>query len=206
MITLYGTASSRSLRVSWMLEELGLDYDYQPIALMKGEGRSEHFLAINPGGKVPALRDGDLILTESAAIVTYLGDKAGDRALVPAPGSADRGRCDQWCHFVIGELEQPLWTIAKHTFAIPEQYRVPAVIATAEWEFQRALALVSQVLAKQAYILGDQFSAADILIAHTLLWADFFRQTLDAAGIRDYMARTVARPALQRARDREQAA
>lgn len=203
MTTLYGAPGSRSLRVAWMLEELQLDYDYQRVALMKGEGRSEHYLAINPGGKVPALQDGEITLTESAAIVTWLGDKHRARDLVPEPGSPERGRYDQWCHFAMSELEQPLWTIGKHTFAIPEQYRVKEIFPTAEWEFQCALGLLSKALQDRRYILGDQFSAADILLAQTLLWADAFKQPLEAPGIREYMDRTTDRPALQRAKQKE---
>lgn len=203
MLTLYGSPNTRSLRVAWMLEELSLEWDYHPIALMKGEGRSESFLAVNPGGKVPALRDGDATLTESAAIVTYLGDKYAARELVPEPGTVARGQYDQWCHFAMSELEQPLWTIAKHTFAIPEKYRVPQVIDTASWEFQRALGLLSLGLGDNPYILGDTFSAADILLAHTLLWANAFKQPLDQPGIQDYFERTTRRPALHSARQKE---
>lgn len=203
MLTLYGSPNTRSLRVAWMLEELKLDWDYHPIALMKGEGRSESYLAVNPGGKVPALRDGDTTLTESAAIITYLGDKYSARELVPEPGTVDRGRYDQWCHFAMTELEQPLWTIAKHMFAIPERYRVAAVIDTAAWEFQRALGLLSQGLGDKPFILGSEFSAADILLAHTLLWAEAFKQPLEQAGIGAYLERCKQRPALRSARQKE---
>lgn len=203
MTILYGAPESRSLRVAWMLEELQLEYDYERVALMKGEGRSERYLAINPGGKVPALQDGEVTLTESAAIVTWLGDKHRARDLVPEPGTPDRGRYDQWCHFAMSELEQPLWTIGKHRFAIPEQYRVKDIFPTAEWEFQGALSLLSKALEGREYILGSAFSAADILLAHTLLWADAFKQSLEAPGIREYMARATDRPALVRALERE---
>ena len=74
MITLYGYPNTRSTRAAWALEEVGAVYDHVKIDVSKGEGRSPAFLRINPGGKVPALADGDLLLTESAAIVTYVGD------------------------------------------------------------------------------------------------------------------------------------
>lgn len=204
MITLYGFPNSRSLRVSWLLEELGADYDYQLIDLRSGAGQSPEYLAINPGGKVPALRDGDLVLTESAAIVTYLGDKSANRQLVPEPGTPLRGKYDQWCHFAMCELEQPLWNIAKHKFAIPEQYRVANIVPTADWEFQKALNVLSQGLGDKPYILGDSFSAADILLAHTLFWGKAFEQKIEQPNLLDYIGSIQDRPALQRAREREQ--
>lgn len=203
MLTLYGSPNTRSVRVAWMLAELNLDYEYHAIALMQGEGQSEDYLAINPAGKLPALRDGDTILTESSAIVTYLGDKYGEGDLVPKAGTALRGKYDQWCYFSTCELEQPLWTIAKHKFAIPEEYRVPDIFPTAAWEFQRALQLLGKGLEGQDYILGNDFTAADILLGHTLIWAQAFKQELNVAGIPDYLDRVRNRPALQIARKKE---
>lgn len=206
MITLFGYPQTRSTRVAWMLEELGVDYNVRAIDLMQGEGYSEDYRKVNPAGKIPALRDGDLVLTESAAINTYLGDKFNNRELVPAPGTPERGRYEQWCYFAMCELEQPLWTMGKHRFAIPEQYRVAAVMPTAEWEFQQALALFEKGLGEQPWILGDTFSAADIMLAHTLMWAVGFKQPVAADNLRNYLDRAKARPALQRAVERQQAA
>ena len=205
MITIYGHSHSRSLRVTWMMEELQRDYNYVSIDLMKGEGRTPEYRAINPGGKVPALRDDELLLTESAAIITYLGDKFGNRDLVPAAGTALRGKYDQWCYFAMCELEQPLWTIGKHKFAIPEEYRVKAIFPTAQWEFQQALAVLSQGLGEQDYILGDTFSAADIMLAHTLFWALAFDQAVQQTNLQSYIERIKTRPALLRAEERESA-
>lgn len=204
MITLYGFANSRSLRVAWMLEELGVDYHYEPVDLRKGEGQAPEYQAINPAGKVPTLKDDDFVLTESGAIVSYLGDKFGNRELVPEPGTPLRGKYEQWCHFSMSELEQPLWTIGKHKFALPAEYRVPEIFPTASWEFQKALALLSQGLGDEPFILGEEFSAADIMLSHTLLWATAFKQPLEAENLQRYLERTQARPALQRAREREQ--
>ena len=87
MIKVYGFPNSRSGRVVWALEEAGVDYAYVKVDLFKGEGRRPPYIDINPGGKVPTLIDGDLLLTESAAICTYIGDLFPVSGLVPAPGT-----------------------------------------------------------------------------------------------------------------------
>lgn len=203
MLTLYGYPNTRSIRIGWMLEELEQDYHYQLIDFAKGDIQSPEYLAINPAGKVPALRDEELVLTESAAIVSYLGDKFGATSLVPSAGTKARGRYEQWCYFALCELEQPLWTITKHKFALPKAQRVAEIFPTASWEFQRALKLFSQGLGEQQFILGDQFSAADILLAQTLFWASDTQQAIDQDNLRAYRDRLRTRPALERALQRE---
>src|SRR6266581_1173168 len=203
MITLYGCPTTRSTRAAWALEEAGAEYAYVRLDLSKGDGRQPAYLAINPGGKVPTLVDGDLRLTESAAICTYIGDNFPAAGLTPHPGTAERGRHDQWCAFVIGELEQPLWTIAKHRFVLPPERRVPAVIDTAAWEFSVAAQVLEAGLGDKPYILGERFSTADILVAHTLGWARAHNMLPESPPLSAYIERTLARPALARARQRE---
>ena len=206
MLQLFNYPNTRGLRVTWMLEELGADYEFKLVPFGANRFASEDYLNINPAGKVPALREGDMTLTESAAIVTYLGDRFPDKKLVPPAGTAARAQYDQWCYFVLTELEQPLWTKGKHTFILPSDKRVPAVIETAQWEFQRALNILSRGLDGNRYILGDAFSAADILIGQTLLWARVAKQPVEQQNINDYAERILARDALQQARAREAAA
>lgn len=198
MITLYGMPKTRSMRAVWALEEIGVEYQFIPVDLVKGEGRTPEFLALNPGGKVPVLVDGDLVLTESAAICTYLGDRFPETNLVPRCGSAERGLYDQWCYFVMTELEQPLWTIGKHKFALPEEKRVPEIKDTAIWEFQRAAALLASGLGDKQYLLGDHFTMADLLAAHTLGWARSARIPHNIELLEDYRQRMMSREAFQR--------
>lgn len=206
MLTVYGFPKSRSLRTTWLLEELGQPYDYHLVDLSKNEHRTPEYLAINPGGKVPALRDGDLLLTESGAITNYLCDRFPQAGLIPPVGSAERARHDQWSFFVIGELEQPLWTMGKAKFALPEPQRVRAILPTAEWEFQRALEIFSQGLGDKPYILGERFQAVDILLGHTLFWATAFKQPVEQVNLLRYAERVGSRPALAAARAREERA
>ena len=203
MLTLYGMPGTRSDRALWALEECGLPYEFVHIDLFKGEGRSPAYLAINPAGKVPALVDdsvpGGWVLTESAAICTYIADKAGT-GLVPPCDSPLRAQHEQWCYFTMTELEQPLWTMSKHSFALPPAQRVPAVIETARWEFARSLQLLASALQGREYILGDTFTVADILIAHTLVWARNSQLPLADETIALYLKRVLARPAYGKVR------
>jgi glutathione S-transferase len=201
VLTLYGCLKTRSDRVLWALEEKGLPYDFEQIDLFKGEGRSPAFLALNPAGKIPLLKDGDLILTESLAICNYIADRPEDAVLAPLFGSKERTIYDQWCSFVISELEQPLWTISKHKFALPAEWRVPAVIDTARKEFAVAAQLLAQGLGDHEFIVGDKFSVADILIGHTLAWARAFEVLTLQPVVDAYADRLFARPAYVRVRD-----
>lgn len=202
MLQVYGCPNTRSTRVVWALEEAGAEYDYHLIELRAGAGHRPDYLAINPGGKVPALVDGDLILTESAAICTYIGDHFPASGLTPPLGSIERALYDQWCFFAMSELEQPLWTIAKHRFALPEKRRVPTVVDTAIWEFAVAAKILAAGLGQREYLVGDHFTAADVLAAHTLKWARVYQ--LELGPLDAYADRCLTRPAFARAKQREQ--
>ncbi len=205
MLTVYGCANTRSSRVLWALEEAGAEYEYVAIDLRAGAGWKPEYLALNPGGKVPTLVDGGLVLTESAAICTYIGDRFPASRLTPPVGSPERAHYDQWCYFALSELEQPLWTLAKHLFALPERRRVPAVLDTARWEFAVAVKILALGLGQREFIVGDHFTAADILMAHTLTWASAFKLPLEHDHLVTYTERLLARPAWARVQKREQA-
>src|SRR6478672_2883520 len=111
---LYEFAPTRSIRVRWTLQELGIDFEAIPVNLLTGEHRSPAFLKINPAGKLPVLVDGEMVLTESIAIVLYLAEKYRDKALIPADPQ-QRAQLMRWPLFTTTELEQPLWRMARHT-------------------------------------------------------------------------------------------
>jgi glutathione S-transferase len=204
MLQIYGSANTRSTRVTWALEEAGADYTFTKIDFSKGENQSPKLLSVNPNGKVPVLKDGDFILAESAAICTYIGEKFPASQLVPT-NPQDRASYLQWCFFVMSELETPLWIKLKYTTLFPEARRVPAVADTTLWEFERAAAILSQHLQHHEYMVGEQFSAADILMSLTLGWAQKSGITLNAT-LENYAKHITARPALTKARAREAAA
>jgi glutathione S-transferase len=205
-LALYGCPNTRSLRAAWALEEAGADYEYVPVALLKGEGRKPSYLRVNPGGKVPALKVGDTVLTESAAIVTWVGDRFPASGLTPPAGTLERARHDQWCAFAVAELEQPLWTIAKHRFALPKERRLPAIEETAVWEFGVACRVLAHGVGDGPYLFGERFDGADILLAHTLAWARSARVPVAPEALVAYAERCLARPAVARATQREAAA
>jgi glutathione S-transferase len=199
---LYGCPNSRSLRAAWALEEAGAEYEYVLVELFKGAARTPEFLALNPAGKLPVLVDGELTLTESGAIINYVSDKFPASDLVPHDPAA-RANCLRWMFFSTTELEQPLWTIAKHRFALPKDKRIAGVEDTARWEFASAAKLVDGALAEREFMCGDAFTGADILLVHTLVWARSAKIPLESARLTAYMERLLTRPALTRARQRE---
>ncbi len=206
MLKIYGYPNTRSLRATWMAEELGLDYEYILVDMMQGDARKPDYLAIHPGGKVPAVEYDGALITESAAIVNFLASLKPDVEMVPHSSNVRRAYYDQWCSFAISELEQPLWTITKNKFALPKEQRCAAIIDTAAWEFQQALQLFSDGLGDHAYILGGHFTAADVLLAHCLFWGMAFKQSIEQENLKAYIGRNGVRPALTAARAREQSA
>ncbi|WP_223115502.1 glutathione S-transferase family protein [Luteimonas suaedae] len=121
---LYGFGPTRSLRAQWALRELGAEFEFIPVNLAAGEGQTPEFLRLNPAGKLPVLVDGDLILTESAAIVFYLAEKYPGHGLLPSDLET-RAQVYRWALFAMTELEQPLWRMARHTFLYPKTSACP---------------------------------------------------------------------------------
>jgi len=201
MIKLYGFPQTRSSRVTWALEEAGAEYEYELVNLRAGEHKQPTFLAINPFGKIPTLVDDGHAVSESAAICTYIAEKFPAAKLIPNDAKS-RAEYFQWLFFVVSELEVHLWTAAKHDRLLPEDKKVPAVVSTSFWEFEKAAAVLSAHLKDQQYIAGNQFSAADIVCVSVLHWAHHQKVPLDDT-LLSYMNKLSERPALTRARKRE---
>lgn len=190
---LYEFAPTRSIRVRWTLQELGVDFQPITVNLPKGEHRSPQFLAINPAGKIPVLVDGDVVLTESVAIVLYLAEKCPDRKLLPST-PAERGECYRWLLFAATELEQPLWRIARHTRLYPESERLPADVTIASREFKEMAAVVEQHMEGRQFLVGERLSVADIVMAYTLDWSTVAGLLGDFPRLGAYVGRMYARP------------
>lgn len=203
MMKLYGYRNGRTLRALWALEEVGSQYDYVEVDLMRGEGHEPWFLKINPGGKVPVLDDGGTVITESAAVCMHLAEKYPGSHLLPPPGTAERTECYKWISFVVTELDALLWTIAKHRFALPKERRVAAVIDTATWEFDVAVNVLAGGLGDRRYLVGSSFTIPDILAGHTVLWAKSARLRLPDT-LMSYLNSLMMRDAFERARERAQ--
>ena len=163
MYTVIGGTKTRAFRVMWMLEELGQPYDLNPAAPRSDEARE-----YNPSGKIPALLDGDEVLTDSVAIMTYLADKHG--ALTAPAGTPARARQDAMTFWLIDEFDAVLWAAAKHSFVFPEEARVPAIKDSLKAEFERAAKTLSDRL-EGPFLMGDQITLPDLLAVHCINWS-----------------------------------
>lgn len=193
MIKLYGTPPTRALRVIWLLNELGLEYEMHPVDLLKGEARREDFLALNPAAKVPVLVDGDLVLTESAAIQLYLAEKYPEAGFIPG-SLEERAQMYRWIFFLVTEIEQPLWRIARHTFLYPEHKRLPQDVELAKRECREMVAVLEQHMQGREFVVGDRLSVADFNAAYTLDWVDEEKLLDNAPRLKDYLQAMYARP------------
>lgn len=198
---LYGVASSRARRALWTLEEIGAEFTFHQIDMRKGEHRSPAFLAINPNGKVPVLVDGDITLFESGAICNYIAQQHPHANLLAEPGSRNAALCQQWIFWVVSELEQPLWSMAKHRFILPQDKRIPAMKELALFEWRRPAQILADHLAGRAYMVGESFTLADIFVGHTLNWARGAGVETGSEAAEEYLERMLARPAFKRTLD-----
>lgn len=188
---LYGTPPTRAIRVQWLLNELGVECEV--IGRNPLGDPDPKFLALNPAGKLPVLVDGDVVVTESAAIPLYLAEKYPHKGLIPS-GSVDRGQMYRWIFFLVTEIEQPLWRIALNTAIYPEERRVPADIDNATRDCKKMAAVFEKHMADRDFVAGDRLSVADFIAAYTLDWANEANMLTDAPRLRAYLETMYARP------------
>ena len=189
---LYGFGPTRWLRALWGLRELGVEFELMPVNLLAGEHRRPEFLALNPAGKVPVLVDGDSVIPESAAIVLYLAEKYPDRGLMPTD-LKERAQVYRWVMFAMTELEQPLWRIAKHTFLLPEDQRLPQDVALAGEDFAAMAGVLEGHMEGRQFIVGDRVTAADCVTAYLMDWANEEHLLDGFPNLRAYLDRMYAR-------------
>jgi glutathione S-transferase len=175
-----------------MLEELG-----QPYVMQDDRPGSEAVRALSPLGKVPILIDGQAVLTDSVAILTYLADKHG--ALTYPAGTVERARQDGWTNFILDEMDSLLWTAARHSFVLPEDQRLPGIKDSLKWEFARSLTRFEALYQGGPFLMGEALTVPDILAAHCGGWAVSARFPVASEVFRDYVDRMRARPAFARA-------
>jgi len=184
-----------------MIHELGVDYTPELIGSRTGATQTEAFRALNPKEKIPVLVDDDLVLTESVAIVTYLGDTYGvDSGLVPKPYTVARAHYNEWTSFIQMELDaHTLYVMRKHLDLAELYGEAPAAIETAIAGFNKQVAVAERRLTEQSYLLGDSFTAADLVLMTCLDWAEIYGIKL-AVTFQPYRDRIHQRPAFQSAR------
>lgn len=196
-LTLYHMVPSRSAVARWMLEEIGQPYDLHILSGKKGENRAPAYLAVNPMGKVPALKHGDAIITESAAICCYLADTFPDAGLNVPVGDVRRGPYLKWMFFGPSCFEPAL---LDHAFKRPE----PVPRSTAGYgDYDTVLDVMAKAVEKGPFILGDKFTAADVVIGSGLRWGMLFKLVPERAEFVSYVKRLEERPALRRATEKD---
>lgn len=199
MLKLYHCSRTRSVRIYWLLEELGLPYELATIPFMPPLPPAKPFAQRTPFGKVPTLQDGDLTMFESGAILEYILERYGQGRLAPAPGSPLRGPFLQWVHFAEATAFPPLANIAWHTFKQDTESVAGAIADYRTWA-TGAFDVLEHALSGRAYLLGADFSGADIMMGYTLKCAQWFGVLTDAyPNLTAYLARLEARPAFQKA-------
>ncbi|SHK77694.1 glutathione S-transferase family protein [Halomonas caseinilytica] len=193
MIQLYGAPPTRALRVLWLLNELGLEYEICPVDLLQGEHLQRDFRSLNPAARVPVLVDGDLVVTESSAIQLYLAEKHPQSGFIPETVE-ERAQMYRWIFFLATEIEVPLWRIARHTFLYPEDKRLPEDAALARQECVEMVAVLERHMADRDVMVGNRLSVADFNAAYTLDWANEEKMLDEAPRLRAYLTSMYARP------------
>jgi glutathione S-transferase len=190
---LYYWPKTRAFRGLWMMEELGIEYELALVDITTGEQRTEEFRKINPMMKIPAIEDGKMIMADSSAILLYLADKYPEANLAPPAGSPLRGRYLQWLFFAGGSLEP----------AMAERFSgsKPNPMSFGWGDLARVTQALEDELAGGPWIIGKQFTAADILLGDSARIAIAANLWDDRPPVSDYLARIAERPAYIRARE-----
>ncbi len=184
------------LRSLWLLEELGAEYEHNPIDSQEG-AKQPDYLAINPNAKIPALEDDGLVLFESMAINLYLARKY--EGLQPK-GAADEARAVQWSVWAMTEIEPPLVVVLRNRMTAAEDERDEAAAKDGEVQLQKPLEVLNNALEGQPYLLGTAFSVADLNVASVLSWIRFLKVGLSAyPNVERWFGECTSRPALKRA-------
>ncbi len=201
MITVYHLENSRSQRILWLLEELGVPYEVERFARDPTTQRAPEALrAVSPLGKAPAIRDGDLVLVESGAIVEHLLARHGSGRLAPPPDAPERPRYLQWLHFAEGSAMPPLVLELLLGLAIGSGGEPSPLVAGIRSEIQRMLAHLDEELAQRSFFAGSEFTAADLMMAFPIELADARGHLGPHANLRAFLERVRSRPAFERAR------
>ena len=195
-LRLYHAPRTRSVRVRWLLEEMGLQYSLETVAFTKRPAGDERYGEIHPLRKVPALEDNGRVMFESVAILQYLMGRYGPTELDVRPDETDYDLYLQWLHFGESGMIMPVSLLLAHTMLLPEKVRNPGIAASARADTTKALIMLAEHgLKDRDYLAGDRFTAADISVGYMLFLLKIIKQFDDAPeAVKDYFARITARP------------
>ena len=198
-LTLWGVSTTRTLRPIWVAEELGISYELVPIGPRTGATQQPDYLSRNPKGKVPYMQDGDLGLSESVAISRYLIEKYGAESELASPTSlAERAKSDEWCCFILSELDETSLSVIRRHQDLHEIYgEAPVAVASAREYCAKHFRAAAELLVGP-YLQGDRFGLPDILIMSCIIWADRLGIETPVA-IQNLRDKIAERPAYQKA-------
>ena len=201
MITVWGGQTSRSMRVVWVLEEMGLPYRVRQVDML-APAQDPEFLAINPANYIPAIQDGEVVMVESIAIMEYLMARYGPTPLAPAPRDPAFPAYQQFLHLGEAGLATLMKPVVVSRFIAPEAERENWGAAWCRRSFEKRLKLVSQRLAQAPYLAGEAFTAADISVTYALNLGQRTCGLILGEVEQAYLARTTGREAYRRAMER----
>ena len=201
MITVFGGQTSRSIRVVWLMEEMGLEYRLRQVDML-AETQDPEFLAINPADFIPAMVDGDVTMVESIAIMEYLMGRYGPTPLAPAPSDAAFPAYQQFLHLGEAGLATLMMPVVVSRFLAPETERENWGARWALECVKKRLKLVARQLARAPYMAGEAFTAADISVTYALLLGRNHGGIVLGEAEEAYLARTTGREAYKRAMER----
>jgi glutathione S-transferase len=200
MIVFYGAPMSSAGRTHWMLEEVGVPYEYKRISIRDGDTKKPEFLKVNPAGKIPVIQDGSITLTESMAINFYLAEKYG-KGLMPADPVA-RAHVYEWSFWAISNVQPLLLAILLNTMIRPEAERDPKAVDAARTQIPQYLDVLNRALQDKEYLVGTHFTVADLNAASVIMLSTFVGVDLGAApNVQAWVNRMQARPAFAKSMD-----
>ena len=200
MLKVHHARRARSARIIWLLEELSVPYELAQLEFKREILRSPEYLALHPLGQIPVLEDGQTTMFESGAILEYLLETRGEGRLAPAVGSPSRAHYLQWFHYGEASIARHLSDIVRHRFSLPEADRNAAFLEEARGRYRETLHVIERALQGQKFVLGDAFTAADIMISYGMIVGKITRELpAELGNIADYLGRLQERPAYAKA-------
>lgn len=199
MPKLYEMFPTRSQRAKWILEEIGIDYDSNIVDMRSGDHRKPEYTSVNAMQVVPTLQTDQYKIHESVAVVLQLADEHPEASLAPPVGTADRAMYYQWCVFGSSEMDFPIGLVTQNEMLLPENERSESLAKLGRELFSKRSKVLSDAIGKRPFILGDQFSAADIVLGYNCFWSTFTGLLEQFPVLVDYLDRPQNRQAFQRA-------
>ena len=200
MIVFYGSPMSSAGRTHWMLEEVGVPYEYKRVSVRDGDTKKPEFLKVNPAGKIPCIQDGNVTLGESMAINFYLAEKYG-KGLMPAD-PVGRGHVYEWSFWSISNVQPLILTILQNTMIKPEAERDAKAVDQARKDIVSYLQFLDGALRGKDYLVANRFSVADINAASVIGLGAFVGLELASyPNAQAWLARVQDRPSFAKSMD-----